>query len=394
MRQTSCFFVFHLSLSGNYPKKKIDNLLSGCKYKDVFVHSQYIQGGMKMSRGMITGELYGSWGDRQTQAVSGNNRKKTDRTFADESNTSGQADLYSDNVQYDVSEGRSRVAQILLQDMAIQMDSGQQTEDVQEEDKDNEKDSETDTTGYSESDIEYMERLLESMKKSRENQQKSRTNTKRVLNYNFRKVSGAIMRAKTRMQAGNALSSAKTELSGLKRKAGSGQYKDEDIRIAISHANKMIRTARKKMSHIKLEEIRKKSDRDLFDQKEKKGEEIKKQEIHRDNPAVKAEVDQKLLQLKKKLKKLSEAEKNGHRRTENYDLLQADMEYLKKKIDQLKHGTQDNSTNAAVSVNGSGEVSFVAGDTTAGTSTDTEKTADAAGSSDPGMSGTEQKGMP
>lgn len=394
MRQTSCFFVFHLSLSGNYPKKKIDNLLSGCKYKDVFVHSRYIQGGMKMSRGMITGDLYGSWGDRQTQAVSGNNRKQTDRTFADESNTSGQAVLYSDNVQYDVSEGRSRVAQLLLQDMAVQMDSGQQTEDVQEEDKDNEKDSETDTTGYSESDIEYMERLLESMKKSRENQQKSRTNTKRVLNYNFRKVSGAIMRAKTRMQAGNALSCAKTELSGLKRKAGSGQYKDEDIRIAISHANKMIRTARKKMSHIKLEEIRKKSDRDLFDQKEKKGEEIKKQEIHRDNPAVKAEVDQKLLQLKKKLKKLSEAEKNGHRRTENYDLLQADMEYLKKKIDQLKHGTQDNSTNAAVSVNGSGEVSFAAGNTTAGTSTDTGKTADAAGSSDPGMSGTEQKGMP
>lgn len=394
MRQASCFFVFHLSLSGNYPKKQIDNLLSGCKYKDVFVHSRYIQGGMKMSRGMITGDLYGSWGDRQTQAVSGNNRKKTDRTFADESNTSGQAVLYSDNVQYDVSEGRSRVAQLLLQDMAVQMDSGQQTEDVQEEDKDNEKDSETDTTGYSESDIEYMERLLESMKKSRENQQKSRTNTKRVLNYNFRKVSGAIMRAKTRMQAGNALSCAKTELSGLKRKAGSGQYKDEDIRIAISHANKMIRTARKKMSHIKLEEIRKKSDRDLFDQKEKKGEEIKKQEIHRDNPAVKAEVDQKLLQLKKKLKKLSEAEKNGHRRTENYDLLQADMEYLKKKIDQLKHGTQDNSTNAAVSVNGSGEVSFAAGDTTAGTSTDTGKTADVAGSSDPGMSGTEQKGMP
>lgn len=347
-----------------------------------------------MSRGMITGDLYGSWEDRQTQAVSGNNRKQTDRTFADESNTSGQAVLYSDNVQYDVSEGRSRVAQLLLQDMAVQMDSGQQTEDVQEEDKDNEKDSETDTTGYSESDIEYMERLLESMKKSRENQQKSRTNTKRVLNYNFRKVSGAIMRAKTRMQAGNALSCAKTELSGLKRKAGSGQYKDEDIRIAISHANKMIRTARKKMSHIKLEEIRKKSDRDLFDQKEKKGEEIKKQEIHRDNPAVKAEVDQKLLQLKKKLKKLSEAEKNGHRRTENYDLLQADMEYLKKKIDQLKHGTQDNSTNAAVSVNGSGEVSFAAGDTTAGTSTDTGKTTDAAGSSDPGMSGTEQKGMP
>ena len=94
-----------------------------------------------MSRGMITGDLYGSWGDRQTQAVSGNNRKQTDRTFADESNTSGQADLYSDNVQYDVSEGRSRVAQLLLQDMAVQMDSGQQTEDVQEEDKDNEEDS-------------------------------------------------------------------------------------------------------------------------------------------------------------------------------------------------------------------------------------------------------------
>lgn len=102
-----------------------------------------------------------------------------------------------------------------------------------------------------------MERLLESMRKSRENISKTNANAKKTLTYNYRKVSGAIMRAKTRIQAGNALASAKSELSGLKRKAGSGQYKDEELQIAINHANKMIRTARRKMSHLKLEEMQK-----------------------------------------------------------------------------------------------------------------------------------------
>jgi hypothetical protein len=56
---------------------------------------------------------------------------------------------------------------------------------------------------------------------------------------------------------------------------------------------------------------------------------------------VDASLDQELQRLKKQLKQLSKMEKNEHRRSENYDLLMADMEYLKRKIDLMR---QDNSS--------------------------------------------------
>ena len=73
--------------------------------------------------------------------------------------------------------------------------------------------------------------------------------------------------------------------------------------------------------------------------------------MHAENStAVKSEFDQQVLELKKRLKQIAKAEKNGHRRSENYDLLQADMEYLKRKIDLLRQdqsgqGNDDNRQN-------------------------------------------------
>lgn len=352
-----------------------------------------------MKQGMIMGGTQG-FAHREKTAVAGytKNQKasagKSRKTASAADGQSRNNDIkaasdksrYGENVQYDVSEGRSRVAQILSRqrnlypeetDAGCAGDSGEtaaeaakqsvpengQTRkgeseknaavDIGEteiEEAAEETEESTDTQGYSESDIEYMERLLESMRESRTRSSKSTTGNKKKLTYSYRKVSGAIMRAKTRIQAGNALSSAKAELSGLKRKAGSGQYKDEEVQIAINHANKMIRAARKKMSHLKLEEVQQKADRDTVNGKERKNEAVKKQ-VHAENStAVKSELDQQVLELKKRLKQITKAEKNGHRRSENYELLQADMEYLKKKIDLLRQdqsgqGNGDNSQN-------------------------------------------------
>ena len=325
---------------------------------------------MKMKQGMITGNMDGSYRRGRT-VVSGSSKSrettagKTKRTASavagknkttEKSGAAGSRGFYDENVQYDVSDGRSRVAQILSQQQSVYSydgdvyvtdqgaeatqngasKKGQITDAMSGTDEEDDKSENTDTQGYSESDIEYMERLLESMRKSRENISKNKTDTKKTLTYNYRKVSGAIMRAKTRIQAGNALTSAKSELSGLKRKAGSGQYKDEELQIAINHANKMIRTARRKMSHLKLEEMQKKSDNDTVHSREQKNENIKRQEHVQNSTAIKADMDQQVLRLKKRLKQITKAEKNGHRRSENYDLLQADMEYLKRKIDLLR----------------------------------------------------------
>lgn len=325
---------------------------------------------MKMKQGMITGNMDGSYRRGRT-VVSGSSKSrettagKTKRTASavagknkttEKSGAAGSRVFYDENVQYDVSDGRSRVAQILSQQQSVYSydgdvyvtdqgaeatqngasKKGQITDAMSGTDEEDDKSENTDTQGYSESDIEYMERLLESMRKSRENISQNKTNTKKTLTYNYRKVSGAIMRAKTRIQAGNALTSAKSELSGLKRKAGSGQYKDEELQIAINHANKMIRTARRKMSHLKLEEMQKKSDNDTVHSREQKNENIKRQEHVQNSTAIKADMDQQVLRLKKRLKQITKAEKNGHRRSENYDLLQADMEYLKRKIDLLR----------------------------------------------------------
>lgn len=323
-----------------------------------------------MKQGMITGNMDGSYRRGRT-VVSGSSKSrettagKTKRTASavagknkttEKSGAAGSRVFYDENVQYDVSDGRSRVAQILSQQQSVYSydgdvyvtdqgaeatqngasKKGQITDAMSGTDEEDDKSENTDTQGYSESDIEYMERLLESMRKSRENISQNKTDTKKTLTYNYRKVSGAIMRAKTRIQAGNALTSAKSELSGLKRKAGSGQYKDEELQIAINHANKMIRTARRKMSHLKLEEMQKKSDNDTVHSREQKNENIKRQEHVQNSTAIKADMDQQVLRLKKRLKQITKAEKNGHRRSENYDLLQADMEYLKRKIDLLR----------------------------------------------------------
>ena len=381
-----------------------------------------------MKQGMITGNMDGSYRRGRTTVTGHSKSRRTSAEKTRRTASTGIANgkqgavdrrgIYDENVQYDVSEGRSRVAQILRQQQnmySYEEDScvtdqgagasedavpekGQMTNRANEKtpvktgtvtaEQTAESEAETDgedvsenadTQGYSESDIEYMERLLESMRKSRENISKTNANAKKTLTYNYRKVSGAIMRAKTRIQAGNALASAKSELSGLKRKAGSGQYKDEELQIAINHANKMIRTARRKMSHLKLEEMQKKSDNDTVHSKERKNENIKKQEHVQNSTAVKADLDQQVLQLKKRLKQITKAEKNGHRRSENYDLLQADMEYLKRKIDLLRQDQSGQSSDTAQQngMESAAGTDIVTGTTTV-TGTDTSQNASAA----------------
>ena len=107
---------------------------------------------------------------------------------------------------------------------------------------------------YNQSAIEYSMQLLERLKESRQNSKSTNTKTtKHPVNYSFRKVSAAIARAKNVNQASNALTSANSALSALRRKSASGQYNDDELQIAINHAKKMVRVARKKVQNIRRE---------------------------------------------------------------------------------------------------------------------------------------------
>ncbi len=311
-------------------------------------------------------ETAGNKQSRSKTGTAGRRQSKTGAQQGAEYSQTASGFAAEDGVQYDVSSGRSRVAQLLSEqyggaDMynTSVPKSGQseattpQTSDADRTMSGDEQDQNGETMPWDdiseqdmESDLSYLENMLKRLQESRRNASKNKTSTKRALSYSYRRVSAAIMRAKTQIQAGNALSSAKSELASLKRKAGSGQYKDEEIQIAVNHANKMIRAARKKVANMKLEEMHKQHDDGTVRGRKQKTEAIKKTKAVRENTSEKAKLDKQMELMKKRLKQLSEAEKNGHRRSENYELLQADMEYLKKKIDLMRHeqnGTSDDN---------------------------------------------------
>jgi chromosome segregation ATPase len=265
-----------------------------------------------------------------------NRAGKSVTSGAGEASGSSQTDQSGTGVSYDVSQGASRVA-ALIKDATFFGDEDTSPEETAE----TEETSEKKASGYTQEDVDEMERLLQRMQES-SSSGTSTTSTKKKLSYSYKKVSSAIMRSKTRMQANSALRSAKSSLVDLKRKAASGQYSDDELEIAITHASKMIRAARKKVSNLEQEQDQDKSDRDTEHSKERDNTSVRQKHVRKEDfQEVDASLDQELQRLKKQLKQLSKMEKNEHRRSENYDLLMADMEYLKRKIDLMR---QDNSS--------------------------------------------------
>lgn len=180
---------------------------------------------------------------------------------------------------------------------------------------------------YRENNITFLEKLIRQMQES--NVQRMKKNKiKKRLDYNYRKVSGTVMRAKSITQAGNALTSANAALSSLLRKNSSGNYNENEIRNAMQHARKMVRTARSKISNLKEETQHEKTDKGNISGQKKKNNSLKK--------AVAVKKEQEIQQLEKKLKQKREQMKNSHRRGELMELTQADLEYLKRKIDAMR----------------------------------------------------------
>ena len=203
---------------------------------------------------------------------------------------------------------------------------------------------------YNQSAIEYSMQLLERLKESRQNSKSTNTKTtKQPVNYSFRKVSAAIARAKNVNQASNALTSANSALSALRRKSASGQYNDDELQIAINHAKKMVRVARKKVQNIRRESQMESDDKGTVHRKQNEtGQKIVRRRKQADE---KEDALQELQLLKKQMKTRREQEKYSHRRHEGQNLMSADMEYLQKMIRLLKNegfGTINNTVDATV----------------------------------------------
>ena len=185
-----------------------------------------------------------------------------------------------------------------------------------EEEEKNKKSSKT--YGFSDEDIDYMNRLLEDMKKARERYKadnEKRKTAKKTLNYQFKKVSTTISKAKNVTQAGNAVFKAKNSLISLRRKAASGKYNTQELTMAITHAGKMVRIAKVKLAHMKEEEAA-----DKYGSQDK------------------ASVD------------FRERRKRERRQDEDLELLKADMEYLKAQIKYVKSGGGKGSSSGVMNV--------------------------------------------
>ncbi len=83
---------------------------------------------------------------------------------------------------------------------------------------------------------------------------KSAPKKKKRLPYNFKAISAQIMLSKTSGGAGKAVTKARGTIAMLLRKVRSGEYDDQELELAIKHARKMERVAKKRVKHLKQEE--------------------------------------------------------------------------------------------------------------------------------------------
>jgi hypothetical protein len=253
-----------------------------------------------------------------------------------------QENTAEEGVRYDISQRKNDVA-VWYQEYAKEEQEAQLgLYDLDEEQKkaDKEKDDPLqEARDKAEALVKSLQEMLERMREQQKNQKKNQQKTKSKLSYSYRKVSNSISSAKTSMQASNALSSATANLSSIRRKAVSGKYEDREIEIALQHAEKMVRIARKKVANLKSEAMKQRRNASKESQKKQKN-----STVHHVPQRQKAEKE--LQQLKAELRSREKQEKNGNRRDEDLDLMQADMEYLKRKIDLLKnHGLTLSSQN-------------------------------------------------
>lgn len=181
-------------------------------------------------------------------------------------------------------------------------------------------------------------------------QTKQAKTKKKKLNYNKREVSSQVLRATKLSSASRALATARTKVGTLRRCLGTGQYDDDEVRAAITHAERIVKTAKQKISNLKEEQLkakhaaREKRSGELKQQVKKQRLNVQRQQVKQEMQAEQTRAEQKAKEEELRYKQM----KRRHRGEELAEVTEADLKYLKdmerlRRYGNAESGRQDTS---------------------------------------------------
>ena len=202
----------------------------------------------------------------------------------------------------------------------------------------------------------------------------SKKKTKR-LRYNFKEISGQILRAKTCMSAKQVMVRARGKVAILRRQVQCGEYDDTELSHAIMHAEQMARIAKKRMKHLEEEERARKHDSETMceaelDEKNERRYPDLPEDIELDSEKIK-ELMQELKALQDEMEQSDLLEggsdlilggdmdpgdlellKKKHRASELREITEADMKYLRAFFTQLEKDRRAAASGVSLELSG------------------------------------------
>ncbi len=224
----------------------------------------------------------------------------------------------------------------------------------------------------------------------KKSKKKSNSKQSKKLNYNFKEISTKLLQTKTSGTAGRVMILARSRAALLRQKLASGYYNRGELTSAIIHADSMVRAAKKRMKHLKMEEEAERNAKTPVEEAEER-EEVLDFTPYSDDLSAEQEAMQDIAreteqELARELQRLMEeamreamqeagkamedtlelAELSGelegamdemepadleqlkkkHRAEELREIMEADMKYLKAMFDRLAKEKQSNGAGA------------------------------------------------
>lgn len=205
------------------------------------------------------------------------------------------------------------------------------------------------------------------------------------LNYNFKEISSQILATKTSSGANRIKIKARQKTAMLQGKLtnSSSDYDSRELRMALAHAQKMERIAKKRMKHLKEEEQAKQNGSNSIDEIIDEDEIFELENLEDDDTLkLTKEEMEKLMEEFNRLMEESMEElqdemglnelteelvsfsyeeispedlermKKKHRSEELKEIVEADMKYLKAMIDKMLQDKQESANNVSLQLSG------------------------------------------
>lgn len=177
-------------------------------------------------------------------------------------------------------------------------------------------------------------------------QRQSSRKTKKKLNYNSKEISSQLLRASKSRNAAMVLTRAKSKVSNLQRCLGTGQYNDSEVRVALAHANRMVKCAKMKLQNLKEEEqLRSHYEREHANKEQQQKNEVKRRVTQKEQEIkTKIVLDEAQQAIKEKsMRQDLLRKKRIHRNAERGKINEADMKYLKEQMNERGNTYSDSS---------------------------------------------------